>query len=411
MKRNSTHIFIAFSSLALLAVLAIQVNWILQTAQIKEELFNEKANMVLSKTADGLAADTANHFNLSSPISREKTSEIDSLLAHYMDVYNIHLAYSFEAKPVSISHTNATFVSQSVIDPSGEFVACVGMDDQQSGLQLKLDFPKKEQYILAEMGTPFVTSVVLILVVLVLSWRTVYSLWKEKRISENTAEFLNNMTHEFNTPLTNISLAGKMLVKENNIGQEDKIRQYSGIILEENDKLRNQVEQVLSMSSLEKGEMPLRKTETDMHELIDYTIQHMRLPLENAEGEIKMDLKATNTLIFADKTHLGNALRNVMDNAIKYSNGKPEIYIRTYNVAKNITIEIADKGLGIEKEFHKEIFEKYFRIPTGDIHNVKGFGLGLSYVKKIIELHGGTVVLQSEKGKGSTFNITIPNFN
>jgi len=279
----------------------------------------------------------------------------------------------------------------------------------KNGWALKLIFPEKKQFIMAEMGTLFITSVILILIVLVMFWRTTLSLIREKKISEHTTDFLNNMTHEFKTPLTNIALAGKMIIKDSTSKQEDKIKHYSGIILEENAKLKLQVEQVLSMTALERGEIPLRKSELDFHELINDSLKYISIQIENKQGNLKLNLDADKFIVMGDKTHLTNAMCNLIDNAIKYSKGKPELSIQTSAVAENLIVIVSDKGIGIEKEYQKKIFDKYFRVPTGDVHDVKGFGLGLAYIKKIIELHGGTIELQSEKGKGTTFTITLPN--
>jgi signal transduction histidine kinase len=230
---------------------------------------------------------------------------------------------------------------------------------------------------------------------------------KEKKISEHTTDFLNNMTHEFKTPLTNIALAGKMIVKDSTGMHGEKIKHYSEIILEENEKLRLQVEQILSMTALERGEIPLRKTEIDFHEVITNSVKHINLQIENRHGSLKLDLKADKFVICGDKTQLTNALCNLIDNAIKYSPEKPQVFIQTINIGKNLIVKISDTGLGIEKEYQKKVFDKFFRVPTGDVHDVKGFGLGLAYIKKIVQLHDGTIELQSEKGLGATFAITL----
>ncbi|MDQ3109468.1 MAG: HAMP domain-containing histidine kinase [Bacteroidota bacterium] len=258
------------------------------------------------------------------------------------------------------------------------------------------------------MGTPFITSVILIVVVLVMSWRTILSLMKEKKISEHTTDFLNNMTHEFKTPLTNIALAGKMIIKDSNIRQEDKIKHYSGIILEENEKLRLQVEQVLSMTALERGEIPLQKTEFDFHRLINDSLRSISLQIENRQGSIKINLGADRFVVMGDKTHLTNAFCNLIDNGIKYSTGAPALSVQTSNDSGGLIVIVADKGIGIEKRYQKKVFDKFFRVPTGDVHDVKGFGLGLAYIKKIFELHGATIQFQSEKGDGTVFTIRIP---
>ena len=404
MKLNRTTVFISISSVALLIVLIIQVNWMIHTARIKEEIFNEKANMVLSRTAEALAADTNACRNMEVCVGRNEIHKTDSLLTNYMDFYNFHIDYYFEVKkPGETAAQNNSGLKNNVYKKRLEEEAT------KNGLELNLFLPEKRQFIVQEMGPMFITSVILILVVLIMFWRTILLLMREKRLSEHTNDFLNNMTHEFKTPLTNIALAGKMITKDASNRQEEKIKHYSEIILAENEKLRLQVEQVLSMTALERGEIPLRKTELDVHELIREAIKYISIQIENKQGELKLNLDAENPVIFGDKTHLVNALYNLVDNAIKYSPEKPELSIRTHNHEKQFILVVSDKGIGIEKEYQKKVFEKFFRVPTGDVHDVKGFGLGLSYIKKIVELHQGKIDLESTPGKGTTFTVTLPN--
>jgi len=415
MKLNRTYLFIALSSIALVIVLIIQVNWIMQTAKMKEEMFNEKANMVLSRTTEAIRADQETCRKIetcadedtaqgsSVRLGADEVNKIDSLFRKYMKLYNFHIDYSFVVIKPGLGNlenpggpANYTY-NRPLQEASGE-----------KGVELKLIFPDKKQYILAEMGILFITSVLLILIVIVLFWRTVLSLMKEKKISEHTTDFLNNMTHEFKTPLTNIALAGKMIMRDPALQNGDKVKHYSEIILEENEKLRLQVEQVLSMTALERGEIPLQKTELDFHELIHQSLKHISIQIENRQGNIKLNLDAESPVVTGDRTHLTNALCNLVDNAIKYSREKPQLTIQTSNTDQNLIVVISDEGIGIEKEYQKKVFDKFFRVPTGDVHDVKGFGLGLAYIKKIVELHGGTVGLQSEPGKGTTFTITLP---
>lgn len=415
MKPNRTYLFIVASSLALVLVLGIQVNWIFRAAEMKEELFNEKAQMVLSRTTESLRSDVQTCGKIAACVQSEPTpgsavilgndemQKIDSLFQKYMREYNFHIDYTFAvAKPKTFKEVKESGF------PDHIYNLPLANAASMNGVELKLIFPDKKQYLMAEMGIPFFTSVILIVVVLVMFWRTVLSLLKEKEISEHTTDFLNNMTHEFKTPLTNIALAGKMMTRETNLRQEEKVRHYSGIILEENEKLRLQVEQVLSMTALERGEIPLQKTELDLHRLLEDSLKCIQVQIENAKGEVRLNLTAENCIVFGDKTHLTNAICNLVDNAIKYSGEKPEVSIRTSNGGADLVIEVADKGIGIDRADHKKVFEKFYRVPTGDVHNVKGFGLGLAYVKKIVELHGGTLALESEKRKGTTFTLRIP---
>jgi two-component system phosphate regulon sensor histidine kinase PhoR len=259
-----------------------------------------------------------------------------------------------------------------------------------------------------EMGIMFVTSVVLIIIVLFMFWRTLLSLLNEKKISDHTTELLNNMTHQFKTPITNISLAGKMILKDSAGKDDEKIKHYSGIILAENEKLRLQVEQVLSMTALERGDIPLQKDEINFHEIINEAVKNMRIQVDSRGGNLELILEAGNCMIRGDRTQLTNALSNLIDNAVKYSKDKPQLSIRTSNSGQDLIVTITDTGIGIEKEYQNKVFDKFFRVPTGDVHDVKGFGLGLPYIKKIVELHEGTIGLRSEMYRGTTFTITLP---
>lgn len=246
------------------------------------------------------------------------------------------------------------------------------------------------------------------LIIIAAFYVTVKTLLNQKKLSQIKSDFINNMTHEFKTPLTNIALASKMMVKDSNIKQEDKIRHYSGIILQENEKLRIQVEQVLSMTALERGEIPLTKTPLDFHHLINEAVKCIGVQIENKHGVLKLDLNATKYYILGDKNHLTNVLCNLIDNSIKYSKESPSINIGTKNSDQKFILTVSDRGIGIEKEYLNKIFVKFFRVPTGNLHDVKGFGLGLAYVKKIVELHGGIIELHSKIGEGTIFTITLP---
>lgn len=414
MKINRTHLFIAISTLALITVLIIQINWIFETAKIKEVLFNEKATIVLNKTVEAIKTDKQTVKQIGECVGNNERRKVDSLFNHFMDLYNIHIDYYFEISPTPQKNNNGFFAFTPNQTEPGCFNACITTESGNSSLSnnninLKLIFPDEDQFIMDEMRVPFISSVILILAVLFLSWRTILSLLKEKQIADHTTEFLNNMTHEFKTPLTNIALAGKMMTKEGNIKQEDKIKYYSGIILSENEKLSRQVEQVLSMTALERGEIPIHKTELDLHQLIHDSLKCIQVQIDNKHGAIKQTLDAERYIVVGDHAHLTNALCNLIDNAIKYSKQKPQIEVQTYNMDRNIIVEVSDNGIGIDERYQHKVFDKFFRVPTGDVHDVKGFGLGLAYIKKIIELHGGTIELESELDKGTTFIITLPN--
>jgi two-component system, OmpR family, phosphate regulon sensor histidine kinase PhoR len=399
MKPGRTYLFIAISSAALLLVLLIQVNWILQTAKIKEQLFREKANMVLSRTADALSSDQQACRAMEDGLGTTEKQKTDSLFTNYMSYYNLKTDYSFDV----------TSPGASVAEGKSVQVYSKRLEEEatRNGLELSLFIPGKSQLVTSEMGPMFLTSVVLILIVLVLFWKTMRSLLHEKKVAQQTTDFLNNMTHEFRTPLTNIALAGKMIGREPALHSEEKVKHYSRIILEENEKLRLQVDQVLSMTALERGEVVLHKTKVDIHELLRDAARCMGVQMEERGGRLQLELNAANSTFYADQVHFSGAVCNLIDNALKYSPETPDITIRSEDKGAGIQITVSDRGIGISKEHQQKVFEKFYRIPTGDVHDVKGFGLGLSYVHKIVELHGGTISVESGEGTGTTFIINL----
>ena len=400
MKINKTYIYVTISTVALIIVLAIQVNWIINSARLKEDLFNEKANMVLSKTATDLALDTVTCKQIESCIGRNEIHKTDSLLNHNMNVYHLSLDYNFSVK--SANNTTGSALEGNVYKKKLEEEAT------KNGLVLNLFLPGKTQFIMAEMGTMFITSIILILAVLLLFWRTIRSLMWEKRISDNTNTFLNNITHEFKTPLTNIALAGNMIMRESQNGNSDKIRQYSQIILDENSKLNQQVDMVLNLTVLEDGNIPLVLNDVDIHSILSKSINCFQMPFEAINAITEIKLNAQNHHIIGDANLLENAFCNLIDNAIKYRNDSFRLNIITYNEAEDLIIEFKDNGIGIDKKYQNMVFDKFFRVPTGNLHSVKGFGIGLAYLKQIITQHHGKITLESELNAGTTFIIKLP---
>jgi len=411
MKLNKVHIIITVSSIALAALLLLQFKWILETAQIKEQLFNEKAGMVLAKATEALKTDlqmcrtiekcaaNSTENNFSTSLGTAEQNKIDSIFSYYMKFYHIHLNYSYELrKDEIIENITNSFSNHS-------YNQQVSNSQSANGFNLKLNLPQKKDYIVAELGTLFFSSLILIIIVIILVRYTIISLLKEKSIAEHATDFLNNMTHEFKTPLTNISLAGKMILKD--APASTKTHQYTEIIIKENEKLRLQVEQMLSMTALERGEIPVSKHRLDFHHLISESLQYMKLQIDEKNANVEYHSEAKYFMIEADREHCINALCNLLDNALKYSLQNPLIKIYTFNHENKFCITISDNGIGIEKKYENLVFDKFFRIPKGDMHNVKGFGLGLAYVKKIVALHHGEIQVKSENNS-TTFIISLP---
>ncbi len=228
------------------------------------------------------------------------------------------------------------------------------------------------------------------------------------KLSEVKNDFINNMTHEFKTPIATISLAHQALSDQDVVRHEDFREKYLGIIGEENKRLERQVEKVLQMAVMERQKLEMKFELIDIHDITRQAITNLKLQVEKKNGYLRESLQAAVSTIVADKVHLTNIIFNLLDNAIKYCKDNPEILLSTRSDHKDVYISVTDRGIGMNNEMQKRIFEKFYRVPTGNVHDVKGFGLGLAYVKNIVDLHGGSITVDSELGKGSTFEIRIP---
>ncbi len=270
---------------------------------------------------------------------------------------------------------------------------------------LYLYFLEKEDFLMSNMWTVFGTSGLLILMIGGIFFASVNTMMNQKKLSLIKNDFINNMTHEFKTPISTISLAVDVMRDKDIQKNPDK---YLNIIKDENSRLAGQVEKVLQMALLDKGQVKLNLTEVNLHEVIDQVVQNLGVQVEQKGGELVMDLNAKDPVLDADEVHMTNIIYNLIDNANKYSPEKPQIRVATENTPMGLKISVEDKGLGMSKDELNRIFEKFYRVSTGNVHDVKGFGLGLSYVKKMVSLHGGTIEVQSSPGKGTLFEL---NFN
>ncbi len=405
---NRKYLFILISFIALLAVVLIQVNWIVKSAALKEELFNEKAKIVLSKASEAISKDKVTckkigeTFESDVAIELSQFEVIDSLFNYYMNFYKIDMDYSYKILAPEPLIVDETYKSDNVFNQ--ELIE----GNLPAHIHLELVFSAKQQFILAEMGVLFFTSLGLIAVVFIFFFLTLKSLLKEKELSERTTEFLNNMTHEFKTPLTNIGLAAKMIQKKAIVQKDSKITSFTKIIQFEKNKLSIQIEQVLRMAGIEKAEIPLQIETIDLHLTIEKAIKIMNLQLEEKDGFIKLQLTAQNSIIEGDQAHLLNTLCNLISNAIKYNHNTPQVTIKTDSNHNLFTCSISDNGIGIDQRNHMKVFEKYYRVQKGNIHECEGFGIGLAYAKKIMELHSGNISLKSELQRGSSFKLTLP---
>lgn len=277
-----------------------------------------------------------------------------------------------------------------------------------SAYELALIFPKREQFIFSSIIGIASLSLIFMIVIIGVFTITINQLMTHRRISQIKTDFINNITHEFKTPIATTNLILDAIKNPKTIGEPEKVLTYVNMLREENKRMHAQVENILQISRLEKGELDITKEPLDVHLLIEVAISHVQMMLDERGGVIRTHFFAENADISANESHFTNVLINIIENAIKYSPNEPIIDIYTENIKNCILIRVKDQGKGMDKQVLKQVFYKFYREHTGDLHNVKGHGLGLAYVKSIIEDHNGSVYVESEKGKGSTFFIKMP---
>ncbi len=291
---------------------------------------------------------------------------------------------------------------------NSEYRVNLFQDDRESPGRLMLFFPNKKSFIWATVLKTLLASIIFTGIILFCFWYTISVIFQQKKISEMKNDFINNMTHEFKTPIATISLAADSISSPMIVSFPDKIKRFTDIIRQENKRMNNQVEKVLQMAQMDRQEFSLKISDVNLHDVIMNAVDYIQLQVEKKEGTVNTHLQATNSIVQGDATHISNIINNLLDNANKYTPDKPEIRVLSCNVPNGVEITIQDNGIGMTKEARKHIFEKFYRVHTGNLHDVKGFGLGLSYVKAMITAHKGSVDVKSELGKGSSFILFFP---
>lgn len=310
-------------------------------------------------------------------------------------IYDKDLATKVQSDDFEVS--SATLGVPVFLDNNGE-----------SDYRLYVDFPERNKFLFSTILKMLLLSVIFTTIIIVAYSSAVYQLIKQRKISQIKTDFINNMTHEFKTPIATINLALDSIKNPKIIGDQEKVMRYLGMIKDENKRMHAQVENVLRISKLEKNELNISKDRVKLHDLVEDAITHVELIVEDRKGYVKTHLEAAKSSVLANESHFTNVIVNILDNAIKYSDDAPKIDVYTENVGNNILLKIADQGNGMSKQVQKRVFEKFYREHTGNVHNVKGHGLGLAYVKRIVEDHQGHISVESEKGKGSVFTIKLP---
>ena len=419
MKTSTIRFVVILAALSIVGITITQIYWVRKAFDLKEAEFVRTVNTALYNVANQIFEINKTPSPANNPVKQLSTnyfvvmvnSEIDANLLEYL------LRNEFDKRGIAADFEYGVYDCSSERMVYGDYVAFNTTQEKNTSKILPkwsnqayyfgVQFPNRAAHIINQMGIWSFSSIVLLTVITFFAY-TLFVILKQKRLSEIQKDFINNMTHEFKTPIATIAVSTEVLKDENIVNQPERLKNYAGIIEKENIRLKHQVERVLQMARLDKEDIGLKKESLDIHQIIEDSIHNYTMALEERKGILKSELAATLCRIQGDKFHLTSVLNNLIDNAIKYCREIPLITIRTFNRHNGCVIEVRDNGIGISAENQRRIFHKFYRVPTGNVHDVKGFGLGLSYAKTIIEAHGGEISVQSELGAGCSFQIYIP---
>jgi two-component system phosphate regulon sensor histidine kinase PhoR len=470
MNKKLIILIIVLVSLALTGLMSIQIYWIRNAIKVKEGAFIQNVNKALSNVVLKLEQiDMLNkfkeqkRFTSNLPPHLQSLDSINTTLFHNLQKVKTHAEFSQFLQNSSLSKQFLDFMldtrkvipikerideifldslinvelqhygikttfeygvynvlnnkmifqktgkyPQNLLNNKESFNYLLFPRDYQGRNLLFIYFPNEKQFLISQMGTLLGVSLLLIIIIILSFYYTINTVFKQKKLSIMRNDFINNMTHEFKTPISTIALACEALKDKDIVKTESLFDNYIGIIGEENTRLKVMAEKVLQTAILEKGELKLKLEWVNLNEIIQEVVKKIKIQVESKNGHIYIDIISDDMKLKADRMHLMNVILNLIDNANKYNFEEPEILVSTFEVDQGVIIEIKDNGIGISKENQKKIFDKLYRVPTGDVHNFKGFGLGLTYVKAIIDKHGGNINVISELNKGTTFKIFLP---
>lgn len=419
MRKNTIRFIVLLGAISVAGIILIQIYWVRKAFDLKEKETNQTIQIALRNVAEQMAQ--YGQFSLPS------TNLINQVSSDY---YAVNLNNAIDAKTLQYYLITEftklginTDFEYGIYDCSsdkmvyGNYVSSRKTIENKPLIALpKMDkltyyfviyFPERSSYISSKMDNWVLTSFILLFVIVFFCY-ALFIILKQNRLSEVQKDFINNMTHEFKTPISTIAIASRTISEPDIINTPERLFTYSEIIHEEASRLNSQVERVLQTVKAERREFHLNKEKIDLHTLIQSIVDSFNVNAKNNEGEIKLSLLAANYTVIADKQHLANLIFNLLDNAVKYAEKAPLIIISTRNEGNKLLLTVEDNGIGIKKEYLDKIFDKFFRVPSGNVHNVKGFGLGLSYVKSITAIHKWKMKVESELAKGSKFIISMP---
>lgn len=411
LKKIKIQFFLFLSVLILFSLLLIQVRWMNKALNFSENKFKYKVGIAIDATILELEKENSrceiideclyNSSDFMFPSIMQdrlgKLGKLDSIFQEKLKLQHIKSTYTLDLLSKAISNRQGYCFNYNINR--------LAFDDKPA--VLNVSFQNKRNTIIYSMKMLFVCSLVLIFLLCIVFFITLVCLLKEKKIQGQTIDLINNITHEFKTPMATIALAGSMLNKDRISCSPEQVKYYASIIRSENARLSMQVDQLLKLDSIEKGELSFSPEPIELKQLINGVCESSRVRF-NVASDLNNNLNTDKVYVLADFLLLENVFINIIDNAIKYSEDNPVVDIDSYKTKNSIFIKIKDRGIGISKDNQEFIYNKYYRVTSGDLHDVKGFGIGLSYVKEVVNLHGGKILLESKLKEGSTFTIELP---
>ncbi len=424
MGKRTIQYIIFLSALALSGLIVTQMLWVRNALNLAERQHSHRVDLALDDVLeelhdkippfdDTVLAVRNNGPGLNDGIFRVlDISLLDKLIRKYVDYHDLDRNYVYSI--VKTDNDSVVYSSSLRIPNRKKAIihkACLHSIWKKSYYHLEVYFPDQRKDELIQMSAWLSTSGVFLIIIILSFYYIFMTIIRQKKLSEIRDDFINNITHEFKTPIATISLASEVLLNTQNENPESRIARYSRVIYDENRRMRQQVERVLKLAVLEKGDFRLDKSIVNMDEMIRKNVENLLLEHCDREVELIYDLKAEYPRVNVDALHFGNIINNLVSNAIKYSDNKPVIMIGSRNEEGYYIFTVKDRGIGISRENMTHIFDRFYRVPTGDVHNAKGFGIGLYYVKRMTEIHGGKINVHSEPGKGTRFDVYIPQAN
>ncbi len=429
-------------SLSLVGIIAIQISWLknmillrkeqikhnvdLSTQAVGKDLSQHKGGLVTGSNKRGLILPDDFSVDIYKPLTVASRFDVEEIRQKFVkafeqnDLKKIKFEFgiaTFEGENTVFKKTSPGFM-KAFQDTTDMIRSNCGLEAMSgtAGENLSVNevlfvvIPNIKSLVLKSLLWRIIISLLFTLIIIAAFYLTYSTMLRQKKLGKIKNDFINNMTHEFKTPIATISLAVDAMRNEKVIQDREKLGYFSGIIKEENQRMNRQVETILKASQLEKQEVDLNLKPVHVHEIIKDVVDNFTLQLEEKKGRVDLQLQATNDLVEADEVHFSNLVNNLLDNAVKYAkeNTPPLLKLSTHSNGKYFNMRIEDNGIGMNRETLKRIFERFYRAHTGNVHNVKGFGLGLSYVKTMVEAHNGEIRAESTLGKGSAFTIEIP---